>query len=448
MTSLFWIALALAPTAPAQGWLAGTGRAAITPRVSTWMAGYAARTKPSEGKDHDLWAKALALRDPGGKTAVLVTIDVCGIGREVSDAVRDAAKARHGLDRDRIVLACSHTHSGPVVGSNLITMYRLDDEQKRRVDEYTKALIGSLGEVVAAAIETLEPATISWGTGRADFAVNRRANKEADVPALRESLGLKGPVDHDVPVLLVASAEGVKAIVCGYACHGTTLDGHTFSGDYAGYAAIELESAHRGAQAMFVAGCGADQNPIPRRSPELAEAYGTALAAAVERVLEGALRPVDGPLGSAYEEVPLRFATLPTKAEIEESAKSKDFIVAGRARSLLGQLDSKGALDPTYPYPVQAWRLGELTWIFLGGEVVVDYSLRLKRNLGSSKTWVSAYANDVMAYIPSVRVLKEGGYEGGGAMLYYGLPAPWAESVEDDVIAAVARQVREVDPER
>ena len=73
---------------------------------------------------------------------------------------------------------------------------------------------------------------------------------------------------------------------------------------------------------------------------------------------------------------------------------------------------------------------------------MVDYSLRLKCNLGSSTTWVSGYCNDVMAYIPSVRVLKEGGYEGGGAMLYYGHPAPWDESVESSIVDAVNRQIK------
>ena len=92
------------------------------------------------------------------------------------------------------------------------------------------------------------------------------------------------------------------------------------------------------------------------------------------------------------------------------------------------------------------WRLGDLTWIFLGGEVVVDYSLRLKRNLGTSRTWVSGYCNDVMAYIPSSRVLKEGGYEGGGAMLYYGLPSPWADSVEDDIVGTVGKVLGALGP--
>lgn len=437
------LAVVSGPAAPARdgAWRAAVARVAITPREPMWMAGYAARDRPSEGSIHDLWAKALALEDPEGHRAVLVTLDLCGIGADVSNPVRDALKDRFGLARDRIVLACSHTHTGPVVGGNLRpTLARLDEEQRRRIDTYTKALIASLDTVVAEAFGELMPAGLFWGTGRADFAVNRRTNKEKDVPALRSALALQGPVDHDVPVLRVIDDQGgTMAIVFGYACHCTVLNDFKFSGDYAGFAQLSLEKAHPGTQAMFVTGCGGDQNPLPRRTVELAEKYGGELAVAVDEVLASPMHAVEGPLASAYEEVPLPFAGLPTKADLEAQSRDKDPIAARRAESLLATLKAKGSLDPSYPYPVQVWRLGDLTWIFLGGEAVVDYSLRLKRNLGSSKTWVSAYCNDVMAYIPSKRVLKEGGYEGGGAMLYYGLPSPWAESVEDDVIGAVGR---------
>ena len=444
------LALAIGPASPAKEgtWKAGVAKVAITPREPIWMAGYGARDHPSEGKIHDLWAKALALEDPGGRKAVLVTLDLCGIGAEVSGAIRDAAKARFGLTRDRIVLACSHTHSGPVVGHNLGAMYvKMDDAQRRRVDEYTKALVASIDEIIGEAFGELMPAVLFWGTGRADFAVNRRANKEKDVPALREALALQGPVDHDVPVLRVMDEEGgTMAIVFGYACHCTVLDTYKFCGDYAGFAQQSLEKAHPGTQAMFVAGCGADQNPLPRRTVELAEKYGGELAVAVDEVLASPMTLVEGSLGSSYDEVGLKFAALPTKADLEAQLKDKDPIVARRAGNLLATQKTKKALDPSYPYPVQVWRLGDLTWVFLGGEVVVDYSLRLKRNLGSSKTWVSGYCNDVMAYIPSLRVLKEGGYEGGGAMLYYGLPSPWAESVEDDIVGTVGKVLGALDP--
>ncbi len=441
------LALALLATAPAaaqpQGWKAGAGRVVITPKQSMWMSGYAARTKPSEGARHDLWAKALVVEDPAGARGVIVTLDVCGISRDLSDAVRDRLRAEHGLDRPAVVLACSHTHCGPVVGANLLGMYPLDAEQLGRVRAYEAFLKDALVGVVAAALTDLAPAGLAWETGRCDFAVNRRNNDQGRVPELRSKLALMGPDDHDVPVLRVRSGDRLKAVLFGYACHCTTLDDYQFSGDYAGFAQIAVERAHPGTTALFWAGCGADQNPLPRREVALAERYGEDLAAAVERVLGGGMRAIATAdrLERRYEEIDLAFAPIPDRAAWEQLAKSDNRFEVARARQILSQLDAGGPLKPTYPYPVQSWRLGSLDFVFLGGEVVVDFAHRIKRNVGTSHTWVAAYCNDVMGYIPSLRVLKEGGYEGGGAMLYYGMPAPWSERVEDQIIDAVARQV-------
>jgi neutral ceramidase len=432
-----------ATAARADGWRAGTARAAITPKEPTWMAGYGARSRPSEGAIHDLWVKALVLEDPEGRKSALVSLDLCGIGRDVSIKVRDAIQARLAAGRDRVVLACSHTHCGPVVGSNLIAMYPLDGEQRRVVAAYTEDLTSAIVDTVARASDRLRPADLAWGNGQADFAVNRRENKEAEVPDLRGRLALKGPVDHDVPVLRVRGDDGsVIAIVFGYACHCTTLNSYKFSGDYAGFAQIALESSNPGAQAMFVSGCGADQNPLPRRSEVLAEAYGKQLAESVKDVVRNPMHPITTRLTTAYEEVELSFAELPTRDRIQADARSSDLATANRARMLLKAMEADGRLATAYPYPIVAWRLGDLTWIFLGGEVVVDYSLRLKRNLGTSNTWVSSYCNDVMAYIPSLRVLKEGGYEGDRSMIYYGQPTKWSDRVEDEIVAAIRRVVR------
>ncbi len=440
----------VALAAPAQaGWKAGAARGAITPKEPMWMAGYAARNHPSEGAEHDLWAKALALQDPEGKKAVLVTLDVCGIDRELSNQICDAIESRHGLARDQVVLSCSHTHSGPVVGANLITMYPLDASQRVRIADYARFLRTTVLDVVDKAIGPLEDASLDWETGRCDFAVNRRNNPEKDVPALRARLALAGPVDHDVPVLRVRAIDGaLRAIVFGYACHCTVLDYYKFCGDYAGFAAIKLERDFPGCQAMFVAGCGADQNPIPRRELKLAKGYGAQLAAAVGRVVKQSMRPVQGPLRTAYQEIDLTFGTLPSRQQLEADAKSTTFAVTSRARSLLEKIKEKGKLPMDYPYPVQAWGLDELRWVFLGGEATVDYALRIKRNVGNSHTWVSAYCNDVMAYIPSLRVLKEGGYEGATSMIYYGQPTVWSQHVEEDVIAGVSRVLGAIAPQR
>ncbi len=439
--------LAVAPASaqgPADGWKAGVAKVVITPKERMWMSGYASRTKPAEGKLHDLWAKALAVEDPTGRRVVLVTMDLVGIERDLSVEVCRELRQKHGLPREAIILSVSHTHTGPVVRSNLNVMYDLDAAQQRHVADYAKELHANLVKVAGAALARLTPARLSWGIGQATFAVNRRTNKEADVPKLRAAGKLKGPVDHDVPVLAVRDPDGkLRAVVFGYACHSTVLSFYQWSGDYPGFAQLELEKAHPGAVALFWAGCGGDQNPLPRRTVALAETYGKGLATAVEDVLGARMTPVRGRLGAAYAEIDLPFGDLPSREQLVKDSLSGKKYVAARAKLLLERMGAKGSLRGTYPYPVQAWQLGtDVTLVALGGEVVVDYALRLKKEVGPRRTWVMGYANDVMAYIPSLRVLKEGGYEGGGAMLYYGLPTVWGPSVEERIVAAAHEQVK------
>lgn len=425
------------------GWKAGTGRAKITPEQPQWMAGYGSRDHESEGTLHDIWAKALTIVDGKGHRAVLVTLDLCGIGRDLSDAICTQLKEKHGLERSQIALNCSHTHTGPVVRNNLRSMYFITDAQEQVVNDYSDGLVRKIVGAVGEAIAAEAPAEVLEGQGRATFAVNRRTNKETDVPKLREDGLLKGPNDHAVPVLAVKGADGkLRAIVAGYACHATVLPIYQWTGDYPGFYQIALEKAHPGAQAMFVAGCGGDQNPLPRRTVELAEQYGSMLADSVEQVLANGLQPVPDTLATKYVEVPLGFSKIPAKADLLADSMSSDKYRASRAKLLLKRVE-KEPLPPTYAYPVQAWKLGNRRVVFLGGEVVVDYALRLKKEFGGESLWVAGYSNDVMAYIPSLRVLKEGGYEGGGAMLYYGLPSEWDEKVEETIVGGVKQALSE-----
>jgi hypothetical protein len=407
-----------------------------------------------------LSAKALALQDKSGQSGLVITLDLVGIDRLLSQTICQSLEKEHGLRREQVLICCSHTHTGPVVAGNLRPLHylQLNPTEQAKVDRYLLVLKRKIGEVASEALERLAPARLRWGSGHATFAVNRRENRpESEVPAWRTAGKLKGPVNHDVPVLAVHSLEGqLKAILFGYACHATTLDSYQWSGDYPGFAQRDLEQNHPDCVALFWAGCGADQNPLPRRTVQLAQHYGRRLADAVESVvLTSAMRELSGSLQVNYREIDLPLDTLPTQAELEQNVQSSNKYEAIRARLLLQQIDAGQPLSPTYPYPVSVWRLGDrqgenekgqpvpgqtapgVTWIALGGEVVVDYALRLKAELGEPNTWVSGYSNDVMAYIPSRRVLREGGYEGSGAMVYYGLPANWAPVIENQVVQEV-----------
>lgn len=422
---------------------AGVARVKITPPSPFWMSGYAARTHPSEGVEQDLWAKALALRDAEGRQVVLVTTDLIGLSRAISDEAAAQVEARYRVGRSQLVLSASHTHCGPAVRKNLSVLYDFGEEDRRRVDAYGAELVDRLVEVTGAALGNLAPARVSVGHGAVGFAVNRR---EPTPEGIRIGVNPAGPVDHDVPVLKVEGEKGsLRAVLFGYACHNTTLGAEFYriGGDYAGYAQAELEAAHPGATALFVTLCAGDQNPNPRGTLELARQHGASLAAEVSRVLATSLRSVRPPVRTALEVVPLAFAPH-TRATFEEEARSPDRFRQRRARLMLEAYDAGEPVLAT-PYPVQAVRLGEdLTLLALAGEPVVDYVLRLKRELPEENLIVAGYCHDVMCYIPSRRVLREGGYEAVDNTIYYGQPGPFGEAVEDEVVAAVHRVAKAV----
>ncbi len=448
---LFTVAGALCAAEPT--WKAGVASELITPEKPLWMAGYGGRKNPAEGTLHPLWIKALAIEDASGHIGVVLSSDTLGIPKTIYEKTCAALKEKHGLDRSQIMLHASHTHCGPVLRGALLDIYPLDDEQLKRINAYSEKLERRIVEVVGKALESREPARLYAGQGVTRFAVNRRNNIEGDVPRLRREGGLKGPVDHSVPVLAVRSLEHeLKALVFGYACHNTTLSFYNWCGDYAGFAQIALEKHHPGAQAMFFAGCGADQNPIPRRTVELAQRYGNMLASAVEETLLSDPRELDPELRTAFEFAALKLGEPLTREELESTAKSNNYRGRWAAR-LLKQLDAGEPFIREYDYPLQAWSVGGQKWITMGGEVVVDYSLRFKGEYGP-QTWVAGYCNDVMAYIPSRRVLIEDipprassrwGYEGNTSMAVYGMPANrWGDDVEDRIGFAVRRLMEKV----
>jgi hypothetical protein len=424
-----------ADAADAPQWKVGVGRAAITPDAPMWLCGYASRKHPSEGIVHDLWAKALAIEDSQGGRVVIVTTDVIGLPREVTEEVASRLAKQHGLARSQIVFNSSHTHCGPAVWPGLPVMFDFSPEEQKQAEQYSARVTDVLVAVVAAALKDESPARLAFGRGSAGFGMNRRAPAPQGI---RLAENPKGPVDHEVPVVSIRRPDGeLRAVLTGYACHGTTLGGDCYqiNGDYAGYAQIELEKAHPGATAMCLALCGGDQNPNPRGKLEMAAEHGKTLAAEVERVLGGSLRPVRPPVATAYQVVELEF-TPHERAAFEKEAECTHVFRQRRARRMLAAYDA-GKPVRQIQYPVQAVRFdGDLTLIALAGEVVVDYALRLKSEFPKENLIVAGYSNDIPCYIPSLRVLREGGYESVDSMIYYGQPGPFAENVEERVLRA------------
>jgi neutral ceramidase len=314
----------------------------------------------------------------------------------------------------------------------------LPPEERSHIDRYTRELTDAIEKVALDALAARSPASLAWGQGRAGFAANRRVLK--DGRWLNFGVNPNGPVDHSVPVLRAVDATGkIKAVLFGYACHCTTLGGdfNRICADWAGYACDEIEQQSPGAIALAIIGCGADANPEPRRNLEDAKNHGLAAGREVDRLVRSTLTPLPGRIQTRIRRIELPLEPLPDRSKLE-SQTSQRGATGFLAKTLIERLDRGESLPKAVPYVVQTWCFGDdMAMVFLAGEVVVDYALRLRWEIDAERLWVVAYSNDVPCYIPSRRVLSEGGYEADFSMIYYGYPSRLAPATEDLIIQTV-----------
>ena len=437
-----WLGLLFLCTSPgtAAEHKVGAASVDITPDYPVRLSGFGFRRAESEGVLQRIWAKALAFADAQQGPAVLITTDNLGVSAAIRAEVARRLGEKAGVRPERLAITATHTHTAPMLTDVAPTLYGepIPPDQQARIDQYTREFTDKIEQAALLAIERMEPATLEWGIGTADLAVNRRTSG--------------GPVDHDLPVLAVKGADGrLRGIHFSYACHCVTLSHNHISGDWAGFAAEAIEKKHPGAIALPAIGCGADANPVSGVTGDkvnVAADQGEEIASAVEDVLERELVQIDSPLHCLAREIELPFASPRTRGEWEQRAALTNS-PPGHERSIgyqalvtLQRLDRGEELPSSLSYLVQTWAFGdELAMIFLPGEVVVDYSLRLKQELDRSRIWVNAYANDSPCYIPSERVLREGGYEGGEAMVYYNQPQKLAPGLEQKILDAVHAQL-------
>ena len=439
--ALLLMAPLCAGVAGAADFKAGFGRRNITPPIPIRMAGFENRTKPAEGVAHDIWTKALAIQDAGGQKLIVITIDLAIMPQSMEDLVAARVMSRNQVDRAHVVINVSHTHSGPALGWPEGT----DRAMMLRIEAYRNRVIDAMTEAAGAAVADLQPAELAYGAGKVGFSHNRRERTKDG--GFVFGMDPNGPVDQTVPVLRVFGPGGkLKGVLFGLSCHPSVLTYEFFviSGDYAGIAQAAWEKEHAGATAMFMQLCGGDQNTYPRRKMELAEKYGHELAAEVGRVAGASMKTVHGPMKTAMLTTELPFAPFSLE-QFEQQANDADALLRSHARTVLQQYQSGRAPLAALPYTMQAVQFGkDLTLLAMNGEVVVDYGLRVKREYGAEGMIVAGYSNAIPCYIPSARVLKEGGYEPRDSILMGSLPGPLGSQTEDIIFAGIHRLMQEV----
>ncbi len=432
-------ALLVAVLLPARGQAAavpvGIASVDITPEQPVRMYGYGSRTTESEGVAGRLYAKALAIgSDAGEGPAVLLSVDCGAVPATLVATVYDRLRGARNLKPERFVLCNTHTHAGP----NIKGARGLPPKQRDCLLAYSARLCDRLEKVVTSALAARRPAHVAWAEGSVGFAANRRVLENGKWK--RFGADLKAPADHSLPVLRISDPGGtVRAVLLNYACHATTLRGNftKIHGDWPGTAQQYLQADHPGMVAMVCIGCGADADPYPHGTIELARKHGRAVADAVERLLQGPWTPIDPTLSARRAILQVPYGNPPPPEELKERAKSSWSLT-----EVLKRIE-RGEKPPILSYPITTWTFGDdLAMVFLTGEVVVDYALRLKRELKDPRLWITAYTHAVPCYIASKRIIEEGGYEARNSLssrISYGRPHEVSPAMEDRIVKQVRK---------
>ena len=404
----------------------GVAKTDITPDYPIRLSGYGTRREETSEITQRIYAKSLAISCQDDDPFVMVLVENVGIPDHLTTEVANRLNKVSGISRERFAICSTHTHSAPCLSGMLATLFGqpIPLKHQQRIDQYTVELVNQLESVAKSAIDCRIPARLAWAIGNVDFGKNRRTTD--------------GPVDHSLPILFAHNKDGNPiAIWASYACHTTTLSHNCINGDWAGYAMEQIEANDPNIMAYISLGCAADINPYPRGEFEHARQHGHTLAGEVNRLAESDMKPIAGQLNGGFKRIPLPFDTIPSREEWEKRVKQNGDL-GYHAQVQLEKIDSGERLQTEISYPVQTWAFGdELLIIFLAGEVVVDFSHRLKRELDHNRLWINAYSNDLPCYIPSVRILNEGGYEGKDAMIYFDRPTHFRPEVEELVISQV-----------
>lgn len=395
----------------------GTGKAVITPPLGTLLSGFGHRDHGAEGVLDDLelrtfWFEEssgshrntpdIAASDGSSGPVCIISADLIGFDAPLTAQLREDLSQAYGVAPEAVLLAASHTHSGPQTSATLAAAGGLP------VPEYIATLRERVVAAVGEARQRARPATLHGGRGVLEdgFAINRRRKENGRVLNAPNPPGVK---DDEVIALTAKDVESgeVVAVLYHFTCHPTTMGDYRITGDYPGAARRLVEAALPGASAGFLPGCFGDIRPnctilgakrFRRGTPEDVAAFGAALGTEVVRIATK---------GSDASFAP-HVRTWADEIELPLEA-------AGESRNL----------------SIQRLDLAEnLTLIAMGGEVCVDFGHVIKGLNPDAYLIPVGYANGLIGYISSARLFPEGGYEPDSSYKVYGLPSPFHPSID------------------
>ena len=410
---------------------AGYGKADITPPPGVDMAGYGYYLDRTADSVLDpLFARSVVI-DANGRIVVLISCDLIGLTVEFTDECRRSIARKFETQVENVLLACTHTHSGPVTTSN-IGMGKVD-----------KKYLSTVAAKILSAVEDAYSDMQSARIGSATRPINSIGyNRTSSTEAIESNLGL-----------IVFEREKDSLLLINFACHPVTLGvNRAISGDFPS-ALVGLFEAE-GFPSLFFNGCCADIDPIVNRNKwgtgtmEDVRAYASYLYQEINKLRPRLAWSRSDEILSAQKNIFLP-VTVPSLEAIEEAMKKPSKtrrITEGykrftyewlmHAKRMLLKRGSSPA-DHRVAAIVQVVSVGNAKLIGISGEVFSSFALRIRRSFPDENIFLIGYANGVSGYFPSRKAfVNRNCYECYIAPRIFG-NFPFSEDVEDRLIEAV-----------
>jgi len=431
---------------------AGFATAKITPPVGTALSGFGDRDFDSagaKGVHDDLYARALYLSQ-GEREALIMGFDLLFFSRQESDRIKAAIGNKIGLAPHEILLNTSHTHTGPKVGNWYYT--ESDPFYLDRLEEITI-------KAAEEAKQSSQRVTLWAGETRTRVPLSRRKPLADGTVAFAPNPD--GPVYDFLPFVVFRSRDEVPiCLLFSVACHPSTIKGderaNFISADFPGAAAAKIGQFPGKPAALFLQGAGGDAKAsvIGRDLDqwrggtwEDVAAVGRMIASEIQSAILQGLREVKPLLNMALVEMKLPLAAPPAREALTSLLESPESRAEGAPVDLLVRrmwaeeqialLDRGFGLRTEVPVLVQGMQLGRgLRIIGVEGELVAELGSLIRDFYGSGITFPLGYSNGAQMYLPTSRMIREGGYE-VESFWEYRQPAPLAEGVEGHFLKAL-----------
>jgi len=432
----------------------------ITPDKPIFMHGFGSRSHKSEGTLDPLYMKAALMR--ANSPLLIVTIDALGSDRSFILGIKDALKERFGLKHEEVLINFSHTHHSFFLtgvdkanrrGGYSISQTRWAEDESELDYTEDEALFYALREtllrMVSWCYDNLKEGELSIGRASSDFAVSRRRpNSEGGVDWAPY---YEGEIDQDLFVLkLVNQAGAIEGVLYSYGCHTTAMgsDNYKFSNDFAGYTSSIIEGTYSGATALFLQGCAGElkprintsENEFINSDDETIRKVGAILATEVcNLVSHGEFRKINCHFRAQLRDPLVYTERYPISyfRERADAPHNSEFEVRSGLRSI--HAIESGTIRDRIPYYISVWQLDEDTHLIaMEGEVSTEYSLLIKRLFSNGNMIVLGYSNGVFSYVPTRKMIREGGYE-AECNYFFNLHGDFVPEIEDIIIGQIAQ---------